>query len=51
MARPQFRGEQQMEGVMPKSPISKLLCFGGAKLLTLGGEVNLIPEDDFSPRP
>lgn len=40
-----------MEGHMPKIAISKLICFGGAKLLTLGGENKLTPEDEFSPKP
>lgn len=36
---------------MPKTPIAKLICFGGAKLLTLGGEDSSPPEEEFKPRP
>ncbi len=36
---------------MIQSPTSKLICFGQAKRLTLGGLFNLPPEFDIEPRP
>lgn len=41
----------QTEDPMIQSPTSKLICFGQAKRLTLGGVFNLPPEQDIEPRP
>jgi len=40
-----------MEVPMIRTPASKLICFGQAKRLTLGGVFNLPPEQDIEPRP
>jgi hypothetical protein len=39
------------EAPMIRTPTSKLICFGQAKRLTLGGVFNLPPEADIEPRP
>lgn len=36
---------------MIRTPTSKLICFGQAKALTLGGDFNLPPEFEIQPRP
>ena len=41
----------QTEDPMIQSPTSKLICFGQAKRLTLGGIFNLPPENDVELRP
>ena len=50
MDGPHFRGHL-MEVPMIRTPTSKLICFGQAKRLTLGGVFNLPPEADIEPRP